>query len=332
MAVRSATKKKLVERGVPERDAKKLALDRTFSDIESMTPAQIEQVTGSSPEQAVRIQRRITSWDSNDIMHRVEFRNGMNRVSTALHSLKDDIEYNTAEGALIDVNALLSDHLDSCRERGGDSKASALGDFENEVERAENDSDEVSTPLQRGIFLELYRDDPSRAIGAVRHLIAERLGVPLTVMEGLRIEFRSEYQVRLSVPLHEMHEQAVKAATEGLVECDRLDAESAQYVLENSELATPLDKVPIVAGDTVIERFPMKMPRVREPLDKHPDDRRWPSEHAGKAGKVVERLCWGTLLVEFEEEGRPREFIHECHCRMLPSSKENGCPTSFPFL
>ena len=99
MAVRSATKKKLVERGVPERDAKKLALDRTFSDIESMTPAQIEQVTGSSPEQAVRIQRRITSWDSNDIMHRVEFRNGMNRVSTALHSLKDDIEYNTAEGA-----------------------------------------------------------------------------------------------------------------------------------------------------------------------------------------------------------------------------------------
>ena len=328
MGIRRAAKRKLIERGVSDEYAKKLALDRTFADIESMTPAQIEQVTGSSTEQAVRIQRQITSWDSSDIMRRVEFRNGMNRVSTALHSLKDDIEYNTAEGALIDVNALLSDHLDSCRERGGDSKASALGDFENEVERAENDSDEVSTPLQRGIFLELYRDDPRRAIGAVRYLIAEKLGVPLTVMEGLRIEFRSEYQVRLSVPLHEMHEQAVKAATEGLVECDRIDAESAQYVLENSELANPLDKIPIREGDTVIEKFPMKTPRVRKPLDKHPDDRRWPSEHAGKAGKVVERLCWDTLLVEFEEEGRPREFIHECHCRMLPSSKENGYTTS----
>ena len=324
MGIRSATKRKLVDLGVPEEYAKKLALDRTFSEVATMTPAQIRQVTHSSPERAVRVQEQLISWDFNDIIHRVEFRHGMNHLSTSLYSLKEDIESDTAEGALIDVNTLLIDHLsESSLAREDDPRVSAPEDFENEVQRAENDSDEVFMPLQRGIFLELFPDDQSKAIRTVRYLIAEKLGVPMSVMEGFRVEFRSEYQVRLTVSLTEIPEKEVKAVTEGLVDCGRLDAESAQSVLDNSDLAKPHDATPIGPGDTIIEKFPMKMPRVRDPLDKHPDDRRWPSNHAGKAGKVIDRLCFGTLVVEFEEEGRPREFIHECHCKLLPSSMAN---------
>ena len=310
MAIRSATKKKLVERGVPEEYAKKLALDRTFSDVESMTPARIRQVTGSSPEQSIRIQEQVVSWDSQDIIRRVNFRSARNRVFACLISLKETIESQMAKNGLIDVNGLLRDELPA-------------SSFENEVQRAENDSDDVCAPLQEGICLELFPEDHSNAIRTVRHLISERVEVPMSVMEGYHIDFRSEHQVRLTVAVTEISEEELKAVTEGLVECERLEAESAQPILDNLDLARPYDAPRIASGDTVIEKFPMKTPRKRDPLDKHPDDRRWPSHCAGKVGKVIDRFCYGTLVVEFEEDGRTREFIHETHCKMLPSSKAN---------
>ena len=317
MGIRSATKKKLVELGVSEGCAKKLALDRTFSDIKSMTPAQIRQVTDSSPEQGIRIHEQLITWDSHDITRRVNFRSAMNRVSVCLITLKETIESQTAENELIDVSRLLRDEI---------SKSSSevhKDEFENEVQRAKNDSDDVFTPLQKGVFLELFPEDHSNSIRAVRHLIAKKVEVPMCVMEGYHIHFRSDYQVRLTIAVTEISEEELKAVTDGLVECGMLDLESAQPILDNLDLAHPYDAPQITKGDTVIEKFPMKIPRKRDPLDKHPDDSRWPSHCADMVGKVIHRLCFGTLVVEFEENGRPREFIHECHCKLLPSSREN---------
>ena len=170
MTVRSATKKKLMDFGLSDECAKQLATDRTISEVESMTPAQIAQVTNCSVEEGRRIRERIVSKDAHEIDRRLKFRSCTNQLHMSMRSVEADILCLADDRGRIDVNNLLRAHQDV--------------------------SDDESEPLQEGVFVEMFRDDP---VKADCHLFdfRESSGAPC----GDRW-FSSELRLRLSVDDH----------------------------------------------------------------------------------------------------------------------------------
>ena len=299
MTVRSATRKKLLELNLPEGYADQLATDRTMSEVESMTPAQIAQVANCSVEKASRIRERIVSKDAHEIDRRLKFRSCTNQLHMSMRSVEADILCLADDRGRIDVNNLLRAHQDV--------------------------SDDESEPLQEGVFVEMFRDDPVKATRIAIFLISEKVRVPPAVIDGFQVIFVSDYQ--LTITLGGISERKLEGVVSGLAESDkldadiaRLDADTASFLIDNTDLARVND-TRICEGDTVIEKFPMNAPRDRDVFDRHPDDRRWPSPFSGKHGLVIYRLCFGILCVEFEGPGRHREFIHESFCRATPSNR-----------
>jgi hypothetical protein len=300
VTVRSATKKKLMDFGLSEEFAKQLATDRTMSEIESMTPAQIAQVANCSVEKASRIRERIVSKDAHEIDRRLKFRSCTNQLHMSMRSVEADILCLADDRGRIDVNNLLRAHKDV--------------------------SDDESEPLQEGVFVEMFRDDPVKATRIAIFLISEKVRVPPAVIDGFRVNFVSGYQ--LTITLGDISEEKLEGVVSGLAESDRLDADiarldadTASFLIDNTDLAR-VDDTRICEGDTVIEKFPMNTPRDRDIFDRHPDDLRWPSPFSGKHGLVIDRICYGLLCVEFEGHGRKRAVIHESFCRAMPSNRE----------
>ena len=298
MTVRSATKKKLMNFGLPEEFAKQLATDRTMSEVESMTPAQIAQVTDCTVEEASRIRERIVSKDAHEIDRRLKFRSCTNRLHMSMRSVEADISCLADDRGRIDVNKLLRDYRDVSEGEG--------------------------EPLQEGVFVEMFRDDPVKATRIAIFLISEKVRVPPAVIDGFRVNFVSDFQ--LTITLDDISEEKLKGVVSGLAESDRLDADIARidgdtagFLIDNAELAR-VDESRICEGDTVIENFPMNTPRDRDIFDRHPDDLRWPSPFSGKHGLVIDRICCGLIWVEFEGPGRKRALIHESFCRAMPSN------------
>ena len=300
MTVRSATKKKLMDFGLSEEFAKQLATDRTMSEVESMTPAQIAQVANCSVEKASRIRERIVSKDAHEIDRRLKFRSCTNQLHMSMRSVEADILCLGDDRGRIDVNKLLRDY--------------------------QNVSEDGEELLQKGVFVEMFYDDPVKATRIAIFLISEKVRVPPAVIDGFQVIFVSDYQ--LTITLGGISERKLEGVVSGLAESDkldadiaRLDADTASFLMDNTDLARVND-TRICEGDTVIEKFPMNAPRDRDVFDRHPDDRRWPSPFSGKHGLVIYRLCFGILCVEFEGPGRHREFIHESFCRATPSNRE----------
>ena len=131
MTVRSATKKKLMDFGLPEEFAKQLATDRTMSEVESMTPAQIAQVANCSEAEASRVRERIVSKDAHEIERRMKFRACTNSLHMSMRSVEADVLRLADEKGRIDVNRLLRDHQDEGEDEG---------EPEDEGERHEEDS------------------------------------------------------------------------------------------------------------------------------------------------------------------------------------------------
>ena len=292
MTVRSATKKKLMDFGLSDEFAKQLATDRTMSEVESMTPAQIAQVANCSVEKASRIRERIVSKDAHEIDRRLKFRSCTNQLHMSMRSVETDILCLADDRGRIDVNNLLRAH--------------------------QGVSDDESEPLQEGVFVEMFRDDPVKATRIAIFLISEKVRVPPAVIDGFRVNFVSGYQ--LTIKLGDISEEKLEGVVSGLAESDRLDADTASFLIDNTDLAR-VDDTGICEGDTVIEKFPMNTPRDRDIFDRHPDDLRWPSPFSGKHGLVIDRICYGLLCVEFEGPGRKRALIHESFCRAMPSNR-----------
>ena len=292
MTVRSATKKKLMDFGLSDEFAKQLATDRTISEVESMTPAQIAQVTNCSVEEGRRIRERIVSKDAHEIDRRLEFRSCTNRLHMSMRSVEADILCLADDRGRIDVNRLLRDY--------------------------QNVSEDGEELLQKGVFVEMFYDDPVKATRIAIFLISEKVRVPPAVIDGFRVNFVSGYQ--LTITLGDISEEKLEGVVSGLAESDRLDADTASFLIDNTDLAR-VDDTGICEGDTVIEKFPMNTPRDRDIFDRHPDDLRWPSPFSGKHGLVIDRICYGLLCVEFEGPGRKRALIHESFCRAMPSNR-----------
>ncbi|SVD78613.1 uncharacterized protein METZ01_LOCUS431467, partial [marine metagenome] len=59
--------------GLAEEHAVELATDRSLSEVKKMTSPQVAQVTRSSPEEANRMRRLVTSKDAHDLSRRVKY-------------------------------------------------------------------------------------------------------------------------------------------------------------------------------------------------------------------------------------------------------------------
>ena len=292
MTIRSTTKKRLLELDLPEDYAVQLATDRTVSDVEKMTPAQIAQVTNCSGLEASRIHEKIVSKDAHEIERRMKYRDCTNLLHMSMRSVEGDI-LNLADGSgRIDVNRLLREY----RKEGG-------GEHET---------------LQEDVFVEMFRDDMGKATNAAVFLIAKKIDVPIAVISGFMVQFVSMHHVKIT--LGGIREEDMDGVVDGLSSHGRLDDDVAKFLRKNKDLAK-IAEGEICKGDVVVERFPMKAVRSKEIFDLHPDDIRWPSRFNERHGTVIHRGCTGVLCVEFEGTGRPRAFIHESFCMAMPTNR-----------
>ena len=317
MSINERTKKRLMEIGLSEEYADELATDRTIRQVEKMTSPQVAQITQSSPEEAYQIRQLVVSKDAHDINRRIKFRQRRINLSMSLRSIEDDISNMADDEGLIDMSRLLIDFQDVSED-----------EFQDEVLRAQNESEEGGTPLQKGIFLELFGDDNDNAVRRACFLIGGAVGVsPAVIDGGFYIQFVRDSKVMITS--REVSEGNLKSVVSGLSEIDpdniaHLNADDAEFLIGNADLAGVDDSV-ITAGDTVVENFPMKKPRDRDIRDRHPDDVRWPSPHSGEHGVVIDRFsCSRILNVEFSGTGRPRAFIHESFCKLMPGNREKS--------
>tara|TARA_B100001996_G_C18634677_1_gene583222 strand:- start:99 stop:983 length:885 start_codon:yes stop_codon:yes gene_type:complete len=292
MTVRSATRKKLLELNLPEEYAVQLATDRTMSQVEAMTPAQIAQVTNCSEAEASRVHERIVSKDAHEIERRMKFRDCTNSLHMSMLSVEADVMRLADESGRIDVNGLLRDHL--------------------------HETEGESGLLQEDVFVEVFRDDLGKATDTAIFLVSKKVDVPLAVISGFLVQFVSLYHLKIT--LRDIREEKFEGVVNGLAACGRLDGDVANFLTHNIDLAKIAD-TEICKGDIVIEKFPMNFSRDKSIFDLHPDDLRWPSPYNGKHGLVINRGCSGVLCVEFGEVGRPRAFIHESFCRAMPSNR-----------
>jgi len=302
MTVNEKTKRALMAIGLAEEHAVELATDRSLSEVKKMTSPQVAQVTRSSPEEANRMRRLVTSKDAHDLSRRVKYGACRYRLSVSLWSVAADISRLADDKGHVDVARLFRDYQ------------GASGD--------------KFPPLPENCFLEMFRDDLNLAIRRACFLIADAVGVtPEVIHDGFLVRFISETQVELAPG--DISLEQLKSVATGLTEIDKdrispLDPEDARFILDNLDLAG-VDDAGIVEGDTVIEQFPMNAPRDRKISDRHPDDLRWPSPHSGKHGRVMEIFrCVGVLVVEFGDLGRPRAYIHQSFCRGLPDNRDKS--------
>ena len=310
MTVRSATRKKLLELNLPEGYADQLATDRTMSEVESMTPAQIAQVANCSEAEASRVRERIVSKDAHEIERRMKFRACTNSLHMSMRSVEADVLRLADEKGRIDVNRLLRDHLDETEDEG---EPPDEGEPEDEGEPPDE-----GEPLQDGVFVEMFRDDPGKATDTAIFLISEKVDVPLAVICGFLVQFVSLSQLKITLGC--ISEDKLEGVVGGLAASGRLDDDTASFLTHNTDLAKVAETA-ICKGDIVIEKFPMNAPRDKNIFELHPDDLRWPSPHRGKHGLVIARGCCSVLFVEFEGVGRPRGLVHESFCRAMPSNR-----------
>jgi len=306
MTVNEKTKEKLLKIGLSEAFAVELATDRSLSQVQKMTGAQVAQITRTSPEEANRIRDLVISKEAQELNRRMKFQACRQMLSVALFSVAGDVAQLCDDKGLVDVHRLMKDY-------------------------AAESGNEFKRPP--GFFLGMFEDDPARAVRSACFLIAAAVGVSAAVIYGgFRVIFVSEYQVEIipgNISTHDL-----RGVVTGLSELDKenishLEPDTAKFLNRNLDLAA-VDITGIREGDTVTEVNPVKTPRVKDIHDHRADDLRWPSQYGGMHGVVIEKYrCAGILDVEFQLPGRPRAYVHETHCKLMPDNLDKSALRGF---
>ena len=286
MTVRIVTKRKLMEIGINEEDAREIGLDRNWEDVLRLTPSQISQCCRISKQRGVLIHQFIERAEDGgtNVGARIAFSKSKSSMDRALQENLSNLDSLFKDGR-IDVYPLLSDQhvIDS-----GD-----LG--------------------QPGVIVEYFKDDPRLAIDLVMNLLAKKLGVPSEVFLAYKIRFVSEHEVEFRGG--NISSDNIAAVANAMAAADLIDHKDAEIISEfgPSFARTPDDDL-FTKGATVIwngRRGPDK------PQSWPSDYHQWPKPLEDDVADIAKVSCCGMLKLSFPNEER---WVHEDWVNRLPNN------------